>query len=360
MTTLVGCPVRSARSKGTFHSPASPPRSSPAAWGFPLLALLMAALLPAPSTSGVARDAGPTVTAPGAPVGADLANNGLPTRLFTVTPCRVADTRRPAGPSGGPALAANAARTFPVVGICGVPSTATAIAANVTVVEETDYGHLRVYPAGGAPPGTSTINFTPGKVRANNAVVALGQGGQVIVECHMPPGSTGRLHFVLDVTGLFAAGQVHPVITTSRHRNDALPVNAHRDRSGRPVKSWAPRSPRSVSAGRTLNSDDPGRQIQTSGMPIPAMPRLQIQPGRMGIILQQQPAAGVGLDTGFDLHPGRPPVGARELRWGPSNPFSATLHRDGSPSCRASAGLRSTTRSHFGTDAHANVFKERP
>jgi len=32
--------------------------------------------------------------------------------FYAVTPCRVADTRDPISPSGGPALAANAVRTF--------------------------------------------------------------------------------------------------------------------------------------------------------------------------------------------------------------------------------------------------------
>jgi hypothetical protein len=75
-----------------------------------------------------------------------------PTSFYTVTPCRVVDTRKPAGPTKSPTLGANAARTFPIIGICGIPSTATAIAINVTVVDETDYGHLRIYPPAGRPP----------------------------------------------------------------------------------------------------------------------------------------------------------------------------------------------------------------
>jgi hypothetical protein len=122
---------------------------------------------------------------------------------FTVTPCRLADTRNPNGPSGGPALAANTARSFPVTGICGVPSTATAVALNLTVVNETDSGDLRVYPAGSTPPNASAINFVVGHVRANYAVARLGSGGQIAVQCDMPAGSAGRTHFVLDVTGYF-------------------------------------------------------------------------------------------------------------------------------------------------------------
>jgi hypothetical protein len=126
-----------------------------------------------------------------------------PRSFHTLTPCRVADTRNPTGPSGGPSLAANATRTFPVTGLCGVPSAAAAVAFNVTVVNETGLGDLRLYPAGGGIPGSSTINFAAGRVRANNAVIPLGTGGSIAVRCDMPPGSAGRTDLVLDVTGYF-------------------------------------------------------------------------------------------------------------------------------------------------------------
>src|SRR5262245_26862379 len=53
------------------------------------------------------------------------------TSFFTVDPCRVADTRSPDGPSGGPALPANSSRSFPVTGLCGIPTTAKAVAINL-------------------------------------------------------------------------------------------------------------------------------------------------------------------------------------------------------------------------------------
>ncbi len=123
-----------------------------------------------------------------------------PASFYTLTPCRVADTRNPAGPSGGPALAAASVRSFPVTGACGIPSSATAVAINLTVVLPTDAGDLRVFPAGGAAPVASAINFRPGIVRANNAVVPLGAGGQISVQCDMPSGIT---HFFFDVYGYF-------------------------------------------------------------------------------------------------------------------------------------------------------------
>src|SRR5262249_26204559 len=116
---------------------------------------------------------------------------------------RVADTRNPSGPSGGPALAANTTRTFPVAGLCSIPADAVAVAINVTVVDEIDVGDLRLFPTSGALPGPSTINFGAGHGPANNAVIPLGAGGQISVRCDMPPGSTGTTHFVFDVTGYF-------------------------------------------------------------------------------------------------------------------------------------------------------------
>jgi uncharacterized delta-60 repeat protein len=46
-----------------------------------------------------------------------------------------------------------------------------------------------LYPAGTAAPSSSTINFATGNVRANNAIIPLGVGGEITVLCDMPPGS---------------------------------------------------------------------------------------------------------------------------------------------------------------------------
>ena len=120
--------------------------------------------------------------------------------FHTLTPCRIADTREAAGPLGGPALAAGSTRSFPVVGICGVPATAKAVTVNVTVANPTSVGYLTLYPAGSSLPGASTINFRSGIVRANNAILTLGVSGQVSVFNGMASGSTD---FILDVSGWF-------------------------------------------------------------------------------------------------------------------------------------------------------------
>jgi hypothetical protein len=126
----------------------------------------------------------------------------IATEFHTLTPCRIADTRDPAGTRGGPQLLSGFPRTFPVTGNCGVPPTAKAVAVNVAVVQPTAEGFLTLYPSGQPAPTTSTVNFRAGIVRTNNAVVPLGIGGQVDVLYGVATGSA-TTHFILDVNGYF-------------------------------------------------------------------------------------------------------------------------------------------------------------
>ncbi len=123
-----------------------------------------------------------------------------PIRFHTVAPCRVADTRGATGPSGGPALAANTLRTFPVAGLCGIPAGARAVALNVTVTGSTAAGSLTLLPDGTVPTGTTTVSFKAGQTRANNAVVGLGPAGDVGVVGAFP---SGTAHGIMDVSGYF-------------------------------------------------------------------------------------------------------------------------------------------------------------
>jgi hypothetical protein len=126
-----------------------------------------------------------------------------PASFYTVTPCRLLDTRNSAGSSGGPSLSIGAARTFPVTGLCNIPSTAKSVAIMLAVVSPGDGGDIRLYPAGSSPPGTSAINFQPGVIRANSGVIPLGLSGQMSALLDMPLGSTATTHFVIDVYGFF-------------------------------------------------------------------------------------------------------------------------------------------------------------
>lgn len=121
--------------------------------------------------------------------------------FFTVAPCRLLDTRGANGTFGGPVLAAGAERVLPVVGQCGLPATAKAVAVNITVTDATAAGFLRAYAAFPATvPSTSVLNFVAGVTRANNAIVALNASGQLAIGNAMAAGSA---NVVIDVVGYF-------------------------------------------------------------------------------------------------------------------------------------------------------------
>lgn len=111
-----------------------------------------------------------------------------------ITPARVLDTRQV---GQGPCI--TGPRTV-VVGGRAVPAIAAAVTLNITVVTPSREGFATVWPAGSPLPLTSTVNYTAGQVVANNATVALGNLGALMVF-----GSEGCPHLLLDVTGWYAA-----------------------------------------------------------------------------------------------------------------------------------------------------------
>ncbi|MBV8519359.1 MAG: hypothetical protein JO197_18345 [Acidobacteria bacterium] len=142
--------------------------------------------------NGCSDPASPTanVTIVARPAGAVL--------FYLVTPCRLIDTRGPVGTYGGPASPSGSLRQVPVAGVCGIPSGARAIAANVTAVAPQTGGYLALFASDVAWAGTSTLNYRTGKTRANNAVLPLSADGRITVKNE---GST--LNFIIDVTGYF-------------------------------------------------------------------------------------------------------------------------------------------------------------
>jgi hypothetical protein len=129
-----------------------------------------------PETSTLAAvPPGGTLAGPYLPV-VTIADDDLTTGLdgfYTLPPCRLVDTRGPAGPGGAPRLDAGTTRVFPASGRCGIPPEATALAVNVTVIGPASQGFLTLFEAGAARPVASTLNFRPGETRCNNAIVPL-------------------------------------------------------------------------------------------------------------------------------------------------------------------------------------------
>jgi hypothetical protein len=123
---------------------------------------------------------------------------------YTMTPCRVADTRSWAGfpgQLGPPSMGAAASRSFPVQSsACGVPS-AAAYSFNVTVVPSTGVlNYLTTWPTGQPQPWASTLNSPEGLVVANAALVPAGTAGAISIYVSDPT------DVLFDISGYFAPG----------------------------------------------------------------------------------------------------------------------------------------------------------
>jgi len=150
------------------------------------------------NTATVAEPAGVTDPNPGNNSAADTdVLGGL--RYYTVSPCRVVDTRGGA-PITGPALQAQETRAFALVGHCGIPAGAKTVSANLAVADPTAPGHLRLFPAGEARPNASTINYSVGQTRANNALLTLSVAGEVAAFAGQ---TSGTVHLIIDVNGYY-------------------------------------------------------------------------------------------------------------------------------------------------------------
>jgi hypothetical protein len=120
--------------------------------------------------------------------------------FYTLTPCRVADTRNANGPLGGPALAANGQRVFPVTtSTCGIPSGAKSIAANITVIQPSASGSLHAFPGDLAPTTSAILGFRKGRTRSTSAMLLLATNGTGSLGLENE--SAGNLNVIIDVTG---------------------------------------------------------------------------------------------------------------------------------------------------------------
>jgi hypothetical protein len=123
------------------------------------------------------------------------------TSFYTLQPCRLIDTRGPTGSRGGPALAGISVRLFKVTRVCGIPRSAKAISANVTVASPTAPGDLRIYPGDIGAPLATNINFGTNQTRGNNLVVHLSYDGTG--EIAIQNDASGPVDVILDVNGYF-------------------------------------------------------------------------------------------------------------------------------------------------------------
>jgi hypothetical protein len=120
--------------------------------------------------------------------------------FYPVTPCRVADTRNPIGPLGGPSMDAQSTRSFPILSSsCGLPSTAEAYSLNFAAIPKgPSLGFMTAWPVGQSQPTVASLNALTGTIAANAVIISSGPGGAVNVF------TTDSADLVIDVNGYFA------------------------------------------------------------------------------------------------------------------------------------------------------------
>jgi hypothetical protein len=119
-------------------------------------------------------------------------------QFYTLTPCRIVDTRN--GQEHG-MLQAGVERDYTIAGTCGVPSSAMAYSFNVTVLPARGgLDYLTVWPQGESQPVVSTLNDNTGTVVANAAIVPAGSKNATAFYAH-----SNATNLLVDVNGYFAA-----------------------------------------------------------------------------------------------------------------------------------------------------------
>jgi sugar lactone lactonase YvrE len=120
---------------------------------------------------------------------APQASGGL--SLYTLTPCRVIDTRNAAG------LFTGTLNVNVTASPCAVPAAAQAYVLNATVVPNGALGYLSLWANGHTQPAVSTLNAVDGVVTSNMAVVPTSNGS---ISAFAP----NPTQLILDISSYFA------------------------------------------------------------------------------------------------------------------------------------------------------------
>jgi hypothetical protein len=113
--------------------------------------------------------------------------------LYTLTPCRVLDTRQMP-----PGLPFSGERTVNVAGSsCAVPLSATSYVLNATVVPSGPLGYLTLWPYGQLQPLVSTLNAADGFITSNMAAVPTENGS---IDAY----AAGLTQLIVDISSYFA------------------------------------------------------------------------------------------------------------------------------------------------------------
>jgi hypothetical protein len=103
----------------------------------------------------------------------------------------------------------------------GVPATATAVIANVTVTGGSAQSFVSVWPSGLAQPGVSNLNFLPGQTIPNLVTVKIGSNGAIRVA-----NAAGSVDVIVDVVGYYdpTGGSRFHAINPTRFLDTRVPI----------------------------------------------------------------------------------------------------------------------------------------
>jgi hypothetical protein len=259
---------------------------------------------------------GAVPAAAGAPSPMALGDSAADLVYTPVNPCRVVDTRIAGGviPAGTQRAFRTTGSGFTAqggsAGSCGVPVGATAAFINLVSVNPGGAGDFRVFPAGGAVPASSILNYTTGLNLANGVIVTLcDPAAGACPNDFTIQADVSASHLVADVGGYFrrVQGNQNGLVWGAAHVNGAAPSSVTRAFSRLPgsptvtvtrlaLGTWE------VNFGGDIStrffSVNPGNQ--TSGTPAAAFcdatPRIT---DANAIFVRCQSAAATLVDTNF-------------------------------------------------------------
>lgn len=195
------------------------PRSRATTVALALLAILATSVIVGPSAraGGEGDPSLPQVAAPPAQNlnAMTLASAQTNTLFVGITPCRIADTRRAKGRLGRNALrtyvvsgAAGVAAQGGTSGGCGIPTSATSVAANLTTLKPKKNGYVRAWPAGAPEPGTTSVTYRKKQSTTAGSTLAVTSGGAAALAVRNHGGPTD---LAIDVTGYYLP-QIHGMV----------------------------------------------------------------------------------------------------------------------------------------------------
>jgi alpha-tubulin suppressor-like RCC1 family protein len=156
---------------------------------------------------------------------------GTGTSFTPVSPCRIVDTRR-----GGGRVPGNANRTFRVTGNgdfaaqggypggCGIPDSAAAVEATVSVVSPLGSGYLRTWPGDRSEPNATVVNFRRGANLTNTGATTIATSAGT---ADLTVGARGAATYVvIDIQGWYSSTAFATDVTSGAGHSCALMSSA--------------------------------------------------------------------------------------------------------------------------------------